>query len=124
MSAPGAPSGYLVVTSGGTPRAVRLQPGSITAGRSPDAAIELPHVEISRHHCQFDWDGEICTVEDLGSMRGTRVNGIIITARTTLNPGDRIAIGPAVMEFGVGEPPEIREETAQTSGVRPIVVHG
>jgi ABC-type multidrug transport system ATPase subunit/pSer/pThr/pTyr-binding forkhead associated (FHA) protein len=124
MNSVAAARGYLVVTSGGAPRVIVLPPGSITAGRSPDAAIELAHLEISRHHCQFDWDGEICTVEDLGSMRGTRVNGLIISARTPLNPGDRIAIGPAVLEFGIGEPPQIREEAAEKSAARPIVVNG
>ena len=66
---------HLAVTSGLPSRVFTLSEGSFVAGRSSDADFELSHVEISRQHCRFAWDGTACTVEDLGSVRGTRVNG-------------------------------------------------
>jgi ABC-type multidrug transport system ATPase subunit/pSer/pThr/pTyr-binding forkhead associated (FHA) protein len=94
---------HLAVTGGLPPRVLPLGEGSIIAGRSADTDFELSHVEISRQHCRFSWDGKTCTVEDLGSVRGTRVNGQRIEAITTLQPGDQVGIGPAVIVFGLGD---------------------
>jgi ABC-type multidrug transport system ATPase subunit/pSer/pThr/pTyr-binding forkhead associated (FHA) protein len=94
---------HLAVTGGLPPREFPLSEGTFIAGRSTDADFELSHVEISRQHCRFAWDGKTCTVEDLGSVRGTRVNGNRIQAVTTLQPGDQVTIGPAIIVFGFGE---------------------
>jgi hypothetical protein len=80
---------HLAVTAGLPPRIIPLAAGTFIAGRSSDADIELGHVEISRQHCKFQWNGSVCTLEDLGSIRGTRVNGQRISAVTTLQPGDQ-----------------------------------
>jgi ABC-type multidrug transport system ATPase subunit len=103
---------YLLVRSGLPPNAIVLSPGTLIAGRAPDVGIELAHVEISRQHCRFAWDGTTCTVLDLGSVCGTTVNGTRITVATTLRPGDKIGIGPAILEFGHGEPPQIEAAPA------------
>jgi len=94
---------HLAVTGGLPPRVFPLGEGSFIAGRSADTDFELSHVEISRQHCRFSWDGKTCTLEDLGSVRGTRVNGQRIEAITTLKPGDQVAIGPAIVVFGLGD---------------------
>jgi ABC-type multidrug transport system ATPase subunit/pSer/pThr/pTyr-binding forkhead associated (FHA) protein len=94
---------HLAVTGGLPPRVFPLGEGSYIAGRSADTDFELSHVEISRQHCRFTWDGKTCTVEDLGSVRGTRVNGERIEAITTLQTGDQVTIGPAIIVFGYGE---------------------
>ena len=96
---------HLAVTSGLPGRVFALREGSFVAGRAADADFELSHVEISRQHCRFTWDGTACVVEDLGSVRGTRVNGHRIEAPATLNPGDQVGIGPAIVVFGLGEAP-------------------
>ncbi len=93
---------HLAVTGGLPSRVFPLGEGSFIAGRSADTDLELSHVEISRQHCRFSWDGKTCTIEDLGSVRGTRVNGQRIEKITTLRPGDQIAIGPAILVFGLG----------------------
>jgi ABC-type multidrug transport system ATPase subunit len=100
-------SAYLAVVRGLSPQIFTLAPGTSVAGRAPDAAIELSHVEISRHHCRFIWNGEQCLVEDMGSVRGTRVNGERIAVVTPLEPGDEIAVGPAVLRFALGEMPAL-----------------
>jgi ABC transport system ATP-binding/permease protein len=48
-------------------------------------------------------------VEDLGSVHGTRVNGAAISETALLQPGDKVAIGPVVLEFGIGDPPELEQ---------------
>jgi len=98
-------SAHLAVVRGLRPQVFTLTAGTSIAGRAPDAAVELTHVEISRHHCRFIWNGTQCLVEDMGSVRGTQLNGERIAAVTTLEPGDEITIGPAVLQFSLGAPP-------------------
>ena len=117
---------YLAVISGLPPQTLSLEPGSFIAGRGEEAEIELTHVEISRAHCRFVWDGERCTVEDMGSTRGTRVNGERIAAITTLELGDKIGIGPAILEFGLGEAPAQVESAGAVVDTEapPMLVNG
>jgi ABC-type multidrug transport system ATPase subunit/pSer/pThr/pTyr-binding forkhead associated (FHA) protein len=107
LSTPAATSSaYLVVLSGLPPRTVTLRLGTTIAGRLPGVALVLPSVEISRQHCRFEWDGERALVHDLGSTRGTFVNGVKISETTELKPGDLIVLGPVTLSFGLGEPPK------------------
>ncbi len=94
---------HLVIVSGLERQIFLLKKGTSIAGRSPEGEIELPHVEISRQHCRFLWDGARCEVEDMGSVRGTLVNGARIVSTTRLESGDEIGIGPAVLKFAIGE---------------------
>jgi len=94
---------HLAVTSGLPARVFPLPEGSTIAGRSAECELELGHVEISRQHCRFTWDGNTCILEDLGSARGTQVNGARIENSVTLNPGDQVGIGPVIIVFGLGE---------------------
>ncbi len=86
-----------------------LATGTMVAGRSPEAGIPLKHLEVSRRHCQFQWDGQSgCTVEDLGSQWGTSVNGTALPSGvpSPLQPGDLVQIGPVLVHYGFGPPPE------------------
>ena len=85
-----------------------LPVGQTVAGRSADADLQLRHAEISRRHCRFEWDGgDVCTIQDLGSRWGTKVNGSPLTgdACVPLRPGDRVHLGPVLMHYGVGPLP-------------------
>ena len=118
---------HLAVTSGLPGRVFALREGTFVAGRSAEADLELAHVEISRQHCRFTWDGKACVVEDLGSVRGTRVNGQRIDVATTLQPGDQVAVGPAVIIFGLGEGPapgSPKEKTQPAPQASPMLVLG
>jgi len=95
---------YLTIVSGMPAKSYPLARGASVAGRSPGVAIVLSNVEISRQHCRFEWDGERCLVDDLGSIRGTTVNGEKINVPAELRAGDRIGIGPALLEFTIGTP--------------------
>jgi len=107
---------YLAVTAGLPPKIFELKPGTCTVGRSSGADFSLKHVEISRQHCRFTWDGKHCSVEDLGSVRGTQVNGEKLAGPFTLQAGDKVGIGPAIVEFGIGVPPKIEGQESVAPG--------
>jgi len=87
----------------GLPLRSEVLPGEdMVVGRAPDVNLVLNHPEVSRRHCRILREGETWFVEDLGSRRGTAVNGKRISGRTTLRPGDRIHVGPVILAFGVG----------------------
>lgn len=128
LSNPADPnSAYLVVVAGLPPRTVTLGLGTTIAGRSPGVALVLPSVEISRQHCRFEWDGTRALVHDLGSTRGTLVNGVKISETTELKPGDQIALGPVTLSFGIGVPPKDLPEAAASrpaATVASVIVRG
>lgn len=121
-SAPDLPPVLTVLT--GVPAATYpLGPGAMVAGRSPEAEILLQHVEVSRRHCRFLWDGQTSsTVEDLGSRWGTSVNSAALPAGvpSPLQPGDLVQIGPVLVHYGFGPPPEsVANALAADAGLAP-----
>jgi ABC-type multidrug transport system ATPase subunit/pSer/pThr/pTyr-binding forkhead associated (FHA) protein len=112
---------FLVVRSGLPPKAIALPDGSLVVGRAPEVDFTLAHVEISRRHCRFAWDGNACTVQDLGSVCGTTVNGQRLAAPVELKPGDRIGVGPVTLEFGLGDPPAIDQTVPAAVAARMLV---
>ena len=98
----------LTILTGLPPTSHELRPGSTFVGRSADAGWQLKHPEVSRRHCRFDWSEDgVCTVEDLNSRWGTKINGAALSpdVRAPLQPGDRVHIGPVQIYFGHGQPP-------------------
>src|ERR1700730_15313855 len=77
-----------------------LRGESVVVGRAAEVDLILGHPEVSRRHCRILWEGQTWFVEDLGSQRGTAVNGNRISARTSLKSGDQIQIGPVTLLFG------------------------
>lgn len=69
-----------------------LGPGETIAGRGPDSDIFLGDVTVSREHARFLVDDHGLTVEDLGSMNGTYVNGDRVDAYA-LKPNDELIVG-------------------------------
>ncbi len=114
----------MAIVAGLPAKSFLLARGASVAGRSPGVSVVLPDAEISRQHCRFEWDGQICCVDDLGSIRGTTVNAHRIEGRTELKPGDRIGIGPATLEFGLGEPPPAGADSKEQPPATPVLVHG
>jgi pSer/pThr/pTyr-binding forkhead associated (FHA) protein len=66
----------LAVIDGGDPSAVyRLDRPEIIIGRGEDAIVAIEDDdEISKRHCRIRVDGSACTLIDLGSLNGTRLN--------------------------------------------------
>jgi ABC transport system ATP-binding/permease protein len=88
------------ILAGLPPRSETITSENVVVGRAAEVDLILSHPEVSRRHCRILWEGENWFVEDLGSQRGTAVNGTRISGRTSLKSGDQIQIGPVVLAFG------------------------
>jgi len=66
---------------------------ALVIGRSSSCDIHVPDSEMSRRHAEVSSHDGGVVVRDLGSTNGTRVNGSMISAPTTLAAGDVIAAG-------------------------------
>ena len=73
----------------------------ITLGRDPRNSVFLNDMTVSRHHARMDL-GNIAsgfaTIEDLGSLNGTWVDGAVAT-RASLKDGSTIQSGTFRMVF-------------------------
>jgi ABC-type multidrug transport system ATPase subunit len=98
------------ILAGLPPRSELLRSENVIVGRAAEVDLVLSHPEVSRRHCRILFELETWYIEDLGSQRGTAVNGNRISGRTALNSGDQIQIGPITLVFGVGS-----EESSVTS---------
>jgi signal transduction histidine kinase len=73
-------------------------------GRSSEA-LPIGDNTVSRRHAELTPDAGDWYLRDLGSQNGTFINGVIITDRVKLRPGDQIRIGVTLLTFGRTEPP-------------------
>ncbi len=87
--------GALVLADGGR---VELGDDPVSIGRSPDSDIVLADAEVSRQHAEVRQRDGGYVIVDLGSMNGTKVNGVGVRERR-LEDGDVITIGSARMRF-------------------------
>lgn len=87
---------YLVDSAG---RQFPLAGPILVLGRSPQCDVFIADQRASRRHAEMRWDGEVATLNDLGSANGTFLNGRRITATETLRDGDEIAITSAIFTF-------------------------
>jgi ABC transport system ATP-binding/permease protein len=88
------------ILAGLPPRSELLRSDNVVIGRALEVDLTLSHPEVSRRHCRILFEHDTWFVEDLGSQRGTAVNGNRISGRTALKPGDQIQIGPVTLAFG------------------------
>ncbi len=88
-------------------------------GRGPDADIRVPgrFTSVSRRHAQVWSDSHGLWICDLGSMAGTRVNGVAVEGmgRAAIVIGDRIWLGGLQLEIV----PHISQSAAVTSRHQP-----
>jgi class 3 adenylate cyclase len=89
MKGPGAGDYYPLVT------------GANLVGRSPELAINLRDMTVSRRHLRIvmDPEGPKFRAEDLGSTHGMRVNGVRFTDGVDLMEGDCISAGRVDLMF-------------------------
>ncbi len=108
------PRGFVVVLRG--PQSGRMIPirGNTIVGRSPEAAMFIDDVGVSRQHASIELDDDQHFIlNDLGSRNGTRLNGEPVTRHRLAN-GDRIEIGgTALLKFVIQDPLEIQVQEAQ-----------
>jgi predicted component of type VI protein secretion system len=81
---------------------IALPMGVTLVGRDATTCrITIFDTLISRKHARIQCDGEVATVEDLGSRNGTRLNGVPISGPHGVRDGDRIGIGSYELVVGV-----------------------
>ncbi len=126
-------------------RRFKLGEGEYVIGRRSDCQVFVPDMRVSRQHARLFKDGEVWTLEDLGSNNGTYVNGVRVKHSTNLRHDDEIAIannrirveareltpepqtpgGGAVTIVNVGEMPLLRGREDMGSGGRmPLISSG
>src|SRR5262245_27558138 len=82
--------------------------GEYMFGRGPECDVRPNSDLVSRQHCLLLIKEEIVTIRDLGSMNGTLVNDQLVTDARPLMHGDKVQIGPLVLEVLLdAEPTEI-----------------
>ena len=93
---------------------------AIRIGRHPDNDIALGDLDVSRHHAELrrNPDGSF-EIIDLGSHRGTYVNGDRIT-HTMLTEQDIISIGHATFRLSGGE---LRQDPDESPGSLPAIAN-
>jgi hypothetical protein len=97
---------YLVSSEG---RVFPIDPGRTTIGRNPSNWVVIDSRYVSRTHAALDFDGQRCTLTDLGSTHGTVLNGQRLQPQQPrpLWPGDLIVLpGQIPLTVRGGGPPE------------------
>jgi len=83
--------------------------GKTTLGRDRSNDIVVADASVSRFHCEFVWENGVCTVRDLGSRNGVRVNGEAVE-KSSLKPGDVLQVGNVSAEVTFSRRKEGEEE--------------
>lgn len=75
-----------------------LDQNEVSIGRDPSSGVFLNDMTVSRHHALLKVNGNIATIEDLGSLNGTWVDGAIVN-NANLVDGSTIQVGTFRMVF-------------------------
>jgi transcriptional regulator with GAF, ATPase, and Fis domain len=75
-----------------------LPEGEVSIGRDASNHLFAGDGALSRKHCVIRRAGAACSVRDMQSRNGTRVNGIPVEERE-LVPGDQLSVGSSVLMF-------------------------
>jgi pSer/pThr/pTyr-binding forkhead associated (FHA) protein len=91
----------LVIEQGAKRKVVNLLPPEAVVGRSRGNTVRIPSSEVSRQHCRLAIANGLVTIEDLGSVNGTFLNGQKIHETEVVRPGDTLEVGPVrfVVEY-------------------------
>ena len=81
-----------------------LGDGEHVVGSRTDCAIVLGHPTVSGQHARLSVDGDICSVEDLGSRNGTKIEGRAITGSQHVEVGERLAFGTRAQRWHLHGP--------------------
>jgi adenylate cyclase len=107
--------GELVPFGGGDP--IPLMKSELLVGRRESCDIVLRFSNVSAHHCELMVEQGYWFVKDLNSRNGTKVNGLRVTAKKRIDPGDRLSVAKhhyelrySPAELGAEGPPP--DETA------------
>lgn len=76
-----------------------LTDGEYIVGYGPECHIQLKSAWVSRQHCILRVNSNQVVLRDLGSTSGTILNGQPVYSEQPLIDGDRISIGPLVLQI-------------------------
>jgi pSer/pThr/pTyr-binding forkhead associated (FHA) protein len=100
MPSPRPARGQLIVMNGpdrGHHYAISV--GRSELGRSPEAAIPITDVNVSRQHAALESTEQRVVLIDLGSVNGTWVNNRRLHGPCPLRDGDIVAVGTVLLRF-------------------------
>jgi len=83
-------------------RKIRLPEGETLIGRGPDCGVLIDSDLVSRHHARIRVAGGKATFEDCQSKNGSYVRGKKVEGPVSLEDGDNIKMGKAVLIFLAG----------------------
>lgn len=106
----------LIDTNAGRPKIV-VDQLPVILGLSPSADICLDDSAIGHYQCMIDQSDGQLMVWDLGTKSGTWVNGIRVSQKSVLAPGDRLTIGRST--FAVHYPTDHGRGTRRTAAKKP-----
>lgn len=95
-----------IVKGPSTGQTFTLDQDVITLGRDPQNSVFLNDMTVSRHHARMDLTQKaagVYTIEDLGSLNGTWVDGAIVS-KALLSDGSTVQIGTFRMVFHTLKP--------------------
>lgn len=78
---------------------VPIEQDRINVGRDPDNELVLEDGAVSRHHCLIERQGPHILVKDRGTPNGTFVNNEFLSEPRELREGDRVYVGPFLLEL-------------------------
>lgn len=88
---------FELVFLSGASRGVRMRfPGMALLGRDRGNSITIAHPGVALLHALITYDGQKHVLMDAGSITGTRLNGIRLTAPHPLMNGDIVSLGTCV----------------------------
>ena len=97
---------------------IRLDRPSLTIGRSVACELQLTSGLVSRRHARLTLTNLGVTIEDLESRNGVYVNSVRVVGSARLKPGDRLAVGDEVLQFGeIEDEAEPAKEVATVAGI-------
>jgi hypothetical protein len=79
--------------------------GRLLIGAAQGCDLRPWDTSVADRHCEvLEWEGRV-VIRDLGSDRGTRVNGLRIAPAclARIRPGDRVGVGETVFELESGD---------------------
>src|SRR4051794_2435434 len=94
----GAEGTLTIVDGPGADESTKVH-GSATIGRDEGVDLRVRDTEVSRRHAKVTVQDGNAWVDDLHSLNGTYVNGERVVERQNLAGGDRIQVGPAIIEL-------------------------
>jgi DNA-binding winged helix-turn-helix (wHTH) protein len=76
-----------------------LTEGENIMGRSPECAVFIDEISVSRQHARITVSGKAAVLEDLGSRNGTFHNGSRIEGPLELHDGTMFQLGDALLTY-------------------------